>query len=61
MPVSAALRSKAADDVRDVVLRDGSTLRLRPPTRADLDAVIAFFSGLSPESMFLRFHGFAKV
>ena len=41
----------------DVVLRDGSTLRLRPPTEADEDNLIAFFTRLSPDSRYLRFHG----
>jgi acetyl coenzyme A synthetase (ADP forming)-like protein len=45
----------------DVVLRDGSTLRFRPPTAADTDALIAFFRELSPESRYLRFHGTAGV
>ena len=27
-------------DVVDVILRDGSTLRLRPPVRADADAIL---------------------
>jgi acyl-CoA synthetase (NDP forming)/RimJ/RimL family protein N-acetyltransferase len=43
--------------VRDVILRDGTTLRLRPPQRADADAVATFFAGLSDESLYLRFHG----
>ena len=47
--------------VRDVVLRDGSTLRLRPPVRGDADAVGAFLSALSPESLFMRFHGGVAV
>jgi hypothetical protein len=40
-----------------VILRDGSTLRLRPPVRGDAEAVVAFFRNLSPQSLFLRFHG----
>ncbi|HSK15398.1 MAG TPA: GNAT family N-acetyltransferase [Gaiellaceae bacterium] len=43
--------------VRDVILRDGTTLRLRAPRPADRDALVAFFSGLSPESLHERFHG----
>lgn len=42
----------------DVILRDGGTLRLRPPQLGDDDALEAFFSGLSPESAFSRFHGY---
>jgi len=46
--------------VRDVLLRDGSTLRLEAPTPADFDDVRAFFEGLSAESRFMRFHGSAR-
>ena len=49
--------AQLADQVRDVVLRDGTTLRLRPPTHADADDVLAFLRRLSPESLYLRFHG----
>ena len=41
----------------DVILRDGSTLRLRAPAAADADGLQAFFSGLSERSLYLRFHG----
>jgi acetyl coenzyme A synthetase (ADP forming)-like protein len=53
MIVSAPVRSQALD----VILRDGSTLRLRPPGAADADALLALFQGLSTESLHLRFHG----
>ena len=46
---------------RDVILRDGTTLRLRPPTGADADAVLAFFERLSPESVYRRFHGIPRI
>jgi acetyl coenzyme A synthetase (ADP forming)-like protein len=45
----------------DVVLQDGSTLRLRPTVLADEAALIDFFGGLSEESLHLRFHGGVKV
>ena len=45
---------------RDVVLRDGTTMRLRPPTREDQARLIAFLEHLSDESRYLRFHGYAK-
>lgn len=45
----------------DVILRDGSTLRLRPPDEADASAVLELFRGLSPESLHLRFHGMPAV
>src|SRR5262245_37366147 len=47
--------------VRDVILRHGGTLRLRPPAAADAEAVLAFFAGLSDESVYRRFHGFPAM
>ncbi|MCW3001349.1 MAG: family N-acetyltransferase [Conexibacter sp.] len=43
--------------VRDVILRDGSALRLRSPRPEDEAAIRAFFEGLTFESRYLRFHG----
>jgi acyl-CoA synthetase (NDP forming)/RimJ/RimL family protein N-acetyltransferase len=43
--------------VRDVILRDGSALRLRSPQPEDEAAIRAFFDDLSFESRYLRFHG----
>jgi acetyl coenzyme A synthetase (ADP forming)-like protein len=48
-------------DAVDVILRDGGTLRLRPPAAADEAGVIAFFERLSAQSLYLRFHGARKV
>ena len=45
----------------DVILRDGTTLRLRPPRRGDADALLDFFGSLSERSLYLRFHGFPQV
>ncbi|HZB22836.1 MAG TPA: GNAT family N-acetyltransferase [Gaiellaceae bacterium] len=45
----------------DVILRDGGTMRLRPPTRDDAAALSAFFSGLSERSLYQRFHGFPTI
>ncbi len=45
----------------DVILKDGGTLRLRPPVAADADAVLAFLEGLSERSLYLRFHGIRRV
>src|SRR5919197_4397891 len=45
----------------DVILRDGSTLRLRAPVADDAGALAAFFSGLSERSFNLRFHGLRRV
>ncbi|HEU6443780.1 MAG TPA: GNAT family N-acetyltransferase [Gaiellaceae bacterium] len=45
----------------DVILRDGGTLRLRPPRREDDEALLEFFQRLSERSLYLRFHGFPSV
>ena len=50
-----------AVEATDVILRDGSTLRLRPPAAEDADALLDFFSGLSENSLYLRFHGFPAL
>jgi acetyl coenzyme A synthetase (ADP forming)-like protein len=48
-------------DTVDVILRDGGTLRLRPPTGDDAEALLAFFRSLSERSLYLRFHGFPQL
>jgi acetate---CoA ligase (ADP-forming) len=45
----------------DVILRDGSTLRLRAPARNDAGALLDFFTGLSERSRYMRFHGSRAV
>jgi RimJ/RimL family protein N-acetyltransferase len=45
----------------DVILRDGGTLRLRPPSSQDTEAVTQFFATLSAQSLYLRFHGARHV
>jgi acetyl coenzyme A synthetase (ADP forming)-like protein len=50
-----------AGHVRDVILRDGRTLRLRPPVLADTDAVLDFFRRLDDRSRYLRFHGIVHI
>jgi acetyl coenzyme A synthetase (ADP forming)-like protein len=45
----------------DVILRDGATLRLVPPTAGDTEAILAFFAGLSERSLYQRFHGFPTL
>jgi acetyl coenzyme A synthetase (ADP forming)-like protein len=47
--------------LRDVVLRDGTTLRLRPPRRDDAEELLAFFNRLSQESLYRRFHGLPSL
>ena len=43
----------------DIVLRDGSTLALRPATAVDVAALCAFFEALSPVSRYYRFFSMA--
>jgi acetate---CoA ligase (ADP-forming) len=45
----------------DVILRNGSTLRLRAPAREDVGALDAFFRGLSTQSFYRRFHGVRPI
>jgi acetate---CoA ligase (ADP-forming) len=45
----------------DVVLRDGSTVRVRPVRPDDEESLRAFLDGLSTESRWLRFFGGASV
>jgi hypothetical protein len=47
--------------VRDVLLRDGSTLRLRAPVPSDFGDVKAFYDGLSLESRYFRFHSYGRT
>ena len=47
--------------VRDVLLRDGSTLRLQAPTPADFEDIKGFYDGLSQESRYFRFHGSCRT
>ena len=51
----------AVPEHADVVLRDGSTMRLRPPRHGDLSALLSFFHELSDESLYKRFHGHPSV
>ena len=60
---SSTLRdtSSASRDALDVLLRDGTTLRLRAPTPADAHGLVEFMHGLSEQSLYYRFHGFPTV
>ena len=55
------MTTMSADDVVDVILRDGSTLRLRPCRVSDADALLEFYTRLSSRTLYLRFHGFPSV
>lgn len=48
-------------EIADVILRDGTTLRLRPPHRDDADSLLGFFRELSKRSLYLRFHGYPRL
>jgi acetyl coenzyme A synthetase (ADP forming)-like protein len=50
-----------AEEAVDVILRDGTTLRLRPPVREDAAALAAFFEALSERTRYLRFHGIRRI
>ncbi|HEX5029461.1 MAG TPA: GNAT family N-acetyltransferase [Gaiellaceae bacterium] len=50
-----------SQDVVDVILRGGETLRLRPPRASDTDEILEFFGALSTRSLYLRFHGFPQL
>ena len=39
-PPASSTTSAVAEDAVDVILREGTTLRLRPPTAADADALL---------------------
>jgi acetyl coenzyme A synthetase (ADP forming)-like protein len=51
----------AASEATDVILRDGSTLRLRAPVAEDAESLVEFFAVLSEHSRYLRFHGFPSL
>ncbi len=61
LPVPAMTTTAPLQAAIDVILRDGGTIRLRPPTADDLDGILEFFSHLSDRSLFLRFHGFRTL
>lgn len=47
--------------IRDVILSDGSSLRLREPSPEDYEEIRAFYEGLSLESRYRRFHGLGRT
>jgi RimJ/RimL family protein N-acetyltransferase len=56
-PTSSTTRRQECD----VVLRDGSTVHVRPVLATDAPRVHAFFEGLSVESLRLRFFGLPSL
>ena len=56
-PVALETTSAPLDGATDIVLRDGSTVHVRPAVAADVDAVAAFLDGLSPDARWFRFLG----
>ena len=53
--------SAVAAQPLDVILRDGTTLRLRSPAPDDAEALLEFFRGLSQQSLRSRYHGLPAV
>ena len=45
----------------EVLLKDGSKMLLRPIRRDDTEAWLAFLSGISPRTKYLRFHSLPKL
>ena len=60
-PVAAKEGEYPREEERDVVLRSGSTLRLRPIRRDDAAALLAFYRRLSPDSLYFRFFSLPNV
>ena len=59
--MSAPTREYVEPAAADVILRDGSTLRLRAPAPEEAGALESFFTGLSERSLYQRFHGARPV
>jgi acetyl coenzyme A synthetase (ADP forming)-like protein len=53
--------SSASPDALDVILRDGTTLRLRAPRGDDAPALVEFLNRVSEQSVYYRFHGFPTI
>ena len=58
---SSPSTTSGAPEALDVILRDGTTLRLRPPRVEDEKALLEFLDGLSEQSLYYRFHGFPSL
>jgi acetate---CoA ligase (ADP-forming) len=51
----------AQSEAIDVILRDGSTLRLRAPLESDRQSLVRFYKELSDRSFYFRFHGHVTI
>ena len=60
-PGPAAGPAYPIEEERDVILRSGSTLRLRPIRPEDAPALLAFYRRLSPDSLYFRFLSIPNV
>jgi succinyl-CoA synthetase alpha subunit/RimJ/RimL family protein N-acetyltransferase len=56
-----AVADYPVDEVADVMLRDGSSIRFRPVQQGDREAIKKFYEALSPESITLRFFGTPSI
>jgi acyl-CoA hydrolase/L-amino acid N-acyltransferase YncA len=64
LPASMTLKSKKPyliQEEREVTLRDGKTVRLRPSRASDIDAVLELFHSLSKEDVYTRFFRLLKT
>ena len=57
LPAASPAPFPPEDSESDVVLKNGSTLHLRPVRPEDAPRLLRFVQGLSPESLYLRFLG----
>jgi acetyl coenzyme A synthetase (ADP forming)-like protein len=60
-PAPSAPPRYPAEEERDVVLRTGSTLRLRPIRTEDAAALLELYRRLSPDSLYFRFFALPNV
>jgi hypothetical protein len=60
-PSTIGTTSSASPDALDVILRDGTTLRLWSPRAEDAAALVEFLNGFSEQSLYYRFHGYPTV
>src|SRR4029450_1806441 len=59
--LAVAVQALRGMDAVDLLPRDGSTPRFRPPRPSDEQALVDFFQALSERSLYLRFHGYPAL